>query len=710
VRNDNLPPRIIRLNDLAHNLWTSWHPQARILFQSLNYPLWRSSGHNPVRELLDADPKQLEELSRDSEFLGLYDKAVEAFDRDMADGHFWYTKNYANVLPGPIAYFAAEFAFHTSLPIYAGGLGVLTGDAVKEATDIGVPLVAVGLMYPQGYFHQRISPEGWQEETYEQLDFERSPIQQCPFPATCGPLVEMQFGDKSLFVGVWLVKVGRVDVYLLDTNVELNSPTDRQLSARLYAADREQRLQQELVLGVGGVRVLRTLGIEPAVWHGNEGHTSFMMLERVREEVEKGVPFTHAVDRIRATSVFTTHTPVPAGHDVFSDVLMEKYFRKFWTQLGISRSDFMKLGQYAGASESTFNMTTLALKLSAQANGVSRMHGRVSRKMWQVMWPDLFEEDVPITSVTNGVHAPTWMAPELCELFDKHLKENIIENHDSVSMCQHIGEVPDRELWECHVNLKRKLFHIILERAQQRWAAGSSTAEQVIAMGALLDPDALTIGFVRRLVEYKRPALLFHDIERIQKIINNKHQPLQIIFAGKSHPADFPSKHLLHKIYTIALDRNFQGRVVFVEDHDIHIAHYLTQGVDVWLNNPRRLQEASGTSGMKAGMNGVLNLSDAAGWWQEGYNGKNGWRIGDDIKSATYNDDDEKDSSDLYDLLEKQVIPMYYRRDVDNVPQEWVKMMKESIKTIVPAFSSRRMLKEYTEKMYLPAYQSSVKK
>ncbi|HXY73736.1 MAG TPA: alpha-glucan family phosphorylase, partial [Dehalococcoidales bacterium] len=357
MRNDNLPVRINRLNDLAHNLWTSWHPQARILFQSLNYPAWRASGHNPVRELLETTPAQFEELSRDAEFLGIYDAAVEAFDKDMADGHFWFKKKYNDLLPGPIAYFAAEFAFHTSLPIYAGGLGVLTGDTVKEATDIGVPLVAVGLMYPQGYFHQRISPEGWQEETYEQLDFERSPIEQCPFPATCGPLVEVQFGDKSLFVGVWLAKVGRVNVYLLDTNVELNSPTDRQLSARLYAADREQRLQQELVLGVGGVRVLRTLGIQPVIWHGNEGHTSFMMLERVREEVEKGLSFKDAVQSVRTNSVFTTHTPVPAGHDVFSEALMEKYFRKFWTGMGIERTEFMKLGQYDGAAPSTFNMT-----------------------------------------------------------------------------------------------------------------------------------------------------------------------------------------------------------------------------------------------------------------------------------------------------------------------------------------------------------------
>ncbi len=706
MHNPEVPERIGRLNDLAHNLWTSWHPQARAVFRALNYPAWRSNGHNPVRELLDTPPERLAEMAADPAFLGLYGKAMEAFDRDLQNGHLWFPTDHRDALPGPVAYFAAEFAFHTSLPIYAGGLGVLTGDTVKEASDIGLPMAAVGLMYPQGYFHQHLSSEGWQEETYEQLDFDRAPINPCPLPQECGPVVEIQYGDRPLFLGVWQIEVGRVNVYLLDTNGEMNSPEDRNLSARLYSADREQRLQQEIVLGIGGVRVLRTLGIEPSVWHGNEGHTSFMMLERVREYTEKGDSFEQAVARVRATSVFTTHTPVPAGHDIFPADLMEKYFRTFWPQMGISRDAFMKLGHHNGAPESDFNMTVLALKLSERCNGVSKIHGRVSRRMWHVLWPAHFEEDVPIGHVTNGVHMPTWIAPEMCQLLERHINTNFIDTHDDPAVLDRIDSVPDAEMWQCHLELKRKLFHVILERAQQLWARGGTTAEQTIAMGALLDPDALTVGFVRRFAEYKRPALLFHDIERIKKIVGDKWRPVQLVFAGKSHPADFPSKHLLHKVFSIALDRAFQGRIVFVEDYDIHIAHYIAQGVDVWLNTPRRLQEASGTSGMKAGMNGVMNLSVAAGWWQEGFNGKNGWTIGGSLKTAVYDDQDDKDAEDLYRLLENDIVPLYYKRDNNDIPVGWVHAMKESMKSIIPAFSTRRMIKEYVENMYLPAVRS----
>ncbi|MDP2918908.1 MAG: alpha-glucan family phosphorylase, partial [Dehalococcoidia bacterium] len=702
----DLPLRINRLEELAHNLWVSWHPQARAVFRALNYPLWRSSGHNPVRELHETSPERLREMAQNQDFLKLYDTAIEIFDRDIADGHCWFAQKYGGKLSSPIAYFSAEFAFHNSLPIYAGGLGVLAGDAVKEASDIALPMAAVGLMYPQGYFHQRLSAEGWQEETYEQLDFDRSPITACPWPEGCGPHIQIQFGDRPLWLGVWLVKVGRVNVYLLDTNVELNSLNDRQLSARLYSADREQRLQQEMVLGIGGVRALRILGINPPLWHGNEGHTSFMMLERVREELEKGASFNDAIERVRATSVFTTHTPVPAGHDVFSEGLMEKYFHRYWEQMGIDRDTFMKLGQHDHAFSSDFNMTILGLKLSERCNGVSQIHGRVSRKMWHVLWPDNFEDDVPIGAVTNGVHVPTWLAPEIQQLMEKYMGPEIMDNQDDPEFCRQVMKIPDEQLWSCHHNLKRKLFHVIRERATERWASGSATAEQAIAMGALLDSNTLTLGFVRRFVEYKRPTLLFQDIERLKKIVSDKWNPVQIVFAGKSHPADFPSKHLLHKVYSMALDKAFQGRIVFVEDYDIHISHYLTQGIDVWLNTPRRLQEASGTSGMKAGINGVLNLSVATGWWDEAYNGKNGWLVGDKIVGMPM-DEDEKDAEELYRLLEQEIIPLYYQRNSTGLPKGWVSMMKESISAILPAFGSRRMMKEYTEKMYIPVINQS---
>jgi starch phosphorylase len=708
--NKDLPERISRLEELSNNLWVSWHPEGRAVFRAMNYPLWRSGGHNPVRELYDTPSERLNELANDPSFLALYDTAIAAFDRDLINGHCWFVNNHKGKLTGSVAYFSAEFAFHSSLPIYAGGLGVLAGDIVKEASDVGLPMTAIGLMYPQGYFHQRFSAEGWQEETYEQLDFDRSPITSCPWPKGCGPLIQIQFGDRALYLGVWLVKVGRINVYLLDTNVEMNSPADRQLSARLYSADREQRLQQEIVLGIGGVRALRTLGIEPSVWHGNEGHTSFMMLERVREEIEKGSSYEKALEHVRRSTVFTTHTPVPAGTDIFPDNLMEKYFRNFWNQMNVSRSTFLKLGQHDSAQNSDFNMTILALKLAKHINGVSKIHGKVSRKMWHIIWPNVSEDDVPITYVTNGVHLPTWMASEMYRLIDEHTDVSFVENHDDPKVCEQVTSISNKQLWGCHQDLKRKLFHVIQERVQQRWASGAGDAEQAIAMGALLDSDALTIGFVRRFVEYKRPALLFQDISRLKQIVGDKWHPVQIIFAGKSHPADFPSKHLLHRVYSMALDRDFQGRIAFVEDYDIHIAHYLVQGVDVWLNTPRRLEEASGTSGMKAGINGVLNLSDAAGWWDEGYNGQNGWLIGDSLeKSPIPKDEDEKDAAELYRLIEQEIAPLFYQRDNNDVPQGWVKMMKDSIKSIVPAFSTKRAVKEYTEKIYLPAVQIAIK-
>jgi glycogen phosphorylase len=709
LNNIVLPKRIDRLEELAKNLWVSWHPQGRAIFRALNYPVWRSSGHNPVRELYDTPLERLNELARDSSFLAIYDDAMAAFDRDMNNGRCWFVNKHKGELPGTVAYFSAEFAFHNSLPIYAGGLGVLAGDIVKEASDIGLPMTAVGLMYPQGYFHQRFSSEGWQEETYEQLDFDRSPIFPCPWPEGCGPFIQIELGDHPLYLHVWLVKVGRINVYLMDTNVELNSPADRQLSARLYSADREQRLQQEIVLGIGGVRALRVLGIEPSMWHGNEGHTSFMMLERVREEIEKGASFDEAVEYVRKTTIFTTHTPVPAGTDIFPDGLMEKYFHRFWHQMKVDRNTLLKLGQ-STADGSNFNMTILALKLSQYINGVSKIHGKVSRKMWHDIWPNLFEDDVPITHVTNGVHLPTWMASEMYQLCEKHAGISFLENHDDHKICERIMDISDAQLWQTHQELKRKLFHIILEKVQERWANGTGNAEQAIAMGALLDSDTLTIGFVRRFVEYKRPALLFHDIERLKRIVSDTWRPVQIVFAGKSHPADFPSKHLIHQVYSMALNREFLGRIAFIEDYDIHIAHYLTQGIDVWLNTPHRLEEASGTSGMKAGMNGVINLSDAAGWWDEAYNGKNGWLIGDSLnKTPLPDDDDEQDAAELYRLIEEEIAPLYYQRDNNNIPQGWVKMMKESMKSIIPTFSTKRTVKEYTEKMYLPAVKIAVK-
>ncbi len=702
-----IPARIGRLDELAHNLWWSWHEEARRLFRALDYPIWRLSGHNPVKELCEVSPETLQAAATDPSFLTLYDSVMAAFDADMSSLNTWFTTNHSHWLQVPIAYFSMEYALHNSLPIYAGGLGILAGDICKEASELGLPLVAVGFMFPQGYFHQNISVAGWQEEGYRQLNFDEAPINRVLSPTGAKAVVEVQLGEITLAIGVWQVRVGRTNIYLLDTNLEENPEQYRQLSARLYVADREQRLQQEIVLGIGGVRVLRALNINPAVWQANEGHTAFMMLERLREEIAKGASVAQALARVQATTVFTTHTSMLAGHDVFPAQLMEKYFGDYWQSLGIDRGKFFELGQQDGSSPPAFNMTASALRTANQRFAVSQLHGQVTRRMWHSLWPEVSEDQVPISHITNGVHVPSWIAPELCHLFEVYLEKDWIKEHDDIELWQRVADIPDEELWAVRQLLRRKLMRMILERAQNNWANGRVIAEQVLAMGALFDDNTLTIGFVRRFTEYKRPALIFRDIERLKKIVKNPWHPVQIIFAGKSHPADLASKQLLQQVHALATDREFQGRIAFVEDYDMHLAHYLVQGVDVWLNTPRRRQEACGTSGMKASLNGVLHLSVPDGWWREGYNGANGWSIGGDLEAPNPEEEDRVDAEALYHLLEEEIVPLYYRRDRRGVPHGWIHLVREAIRSTVPLFCARRMLKEYTERMYRPAAQSS---
>jgi starch phosphorylase len=673
------------------------------MFRMLDYSLWSQSGHNPLQQLYEISHEKLEAAAQDATFLVLYDAAVAEIDNEKKDGNSWYAMNPSLALSGPVAYFSMEFAIHSSLPIYAGGLGVLAGDLCKEASDMGIPMLAVGFMYPQGYFKQRISAEGWQEEEYQQLDFSKAPLSQILSKTGQKCLVEVKLNNRTLHLGAWLVNLGRVNLYLIDTGLEENDPQDRQLSSRLYTADREQRLKQEIILGIGGVRILRELGIKPAIWHANEGHTAFMMVERIREEVAAGASFEKALESVRKSSVFTTHTPVPAGHDTFTNQLVEQYFKDYWPSLGIDGEQFMDLGHINGNKDTHFNMTILSMKTADHRNAVSRLHGAVTRKMWCNLWLECSIDEVPITYVTNGVHVPTWIAHEYRMLFNKYLGKDWPDKQDDIEMWRHINDIPDQELWQTHQELKRKLFHVILEKAQMRWAKGEASPQQILAMGSLLDHGTLTIGFVRRFAEYKRPSLLFQDIERLKRIINDSWRPVQIIFAGKSHPADTASKLLLQRVHTMARDRSFQGRIAFLEDYDMHLSRYLVQGVDVWLNVPRRLQEASGTSGMKAALNGVIHLSVPDGWWHEGYSDGNGWAIGDDTIKISAEEEDKSDAGALYSLLEEKVIPLYYNRDRRNIPQAWVAMMKKSISTITPVFSARRMLKEYGTRMYLPA-------
>ncbi len=698
-----IPDRIRRLTDLADNLWWSWHPPARNLFKAVSYPLWRSTRHNPVRMLQLANPQRLEALARDPEFLSLYDRVLDAFETDLSNGHLWFSEEHPDQRR-PVAYFSAEFGLHGSLPIYSGGLGVLSGDHCKEVSDLGLPFVGVGFIYPQGYFRQHIPPDGWQEAIYDTLNYDQVPLHPVLDGGGNRLIVEVVLRGTPVYMQVWQVRVGRVNIYLMDTNVSQNAPWDRDLSARLYGGDQETRIRQEMVLGLGGVRALGLLGIDPGVWHMNEGHSAFLVLERLRRLVQGGFSFDRAVETVRNTTAFTTHTPVPAGHDAFPFHLMDEYFGRFWQEMGISREQFLGLGEYHGR----FNMTVLALRLSGRSNGVSQLHGEVSRRMWQSVWPERPVEDVPIAAITNGVHVPSWISTTLKDLFSEYVSPDWEDRHDEPALWERLNEIPDPVLWAAHGHLKEKLLAFVDAGTRLRWRGGQMVASQVLASGTLLEPEALTIGFARRFATYKRATLIFRDLQRLKRILHAENRPVQIVFAGKAHPADGGGKQFIQEVYQYAQDPEFGGRIAFLEDYDLHMARFLVQGVDIWLNNPRRPNEASGTSGMKAAMNGVPNLSILDGWWPEAYHpadggrAANGWAFGE-VQYDDWETQDEIDSQALYRLLEEQVVPLYYDRDAAGVPRGWVKVMKEAMRTSIAAFSMRRMIKEYVEQMYLPA-------
>ncbi len=701
IADHKLPKRIAGLNELSLNLWWSWHPEARGLFKVLDRPLWKTTCHNPVQLLNQIAPHRLVAAAEDNEFLRRYDSIMKEF-MDCCSG----AKNkdkiaYPQLEQKTIAYFSMEFAIHNSLPLYAGGLGILAGDHCKEASDLGLPLIGVGFMYPQGYFQQRITEDGWQEETYKQIDFANSPITPVLNVQRQPLKVRVDLDSKAVYVAVWQVNVGRVKLYLLDTHLEENLPDDRELSARLYGGNSEMRLQQEIILGIGGVRVLRELQVNPSVWHANEGHTTFMMLERCRELVEKGFDFNQAIREVQNTTVFTTHTPVAAGNDVFTHGVIEKYFHRYWDSLGLNRERFLDLGSQSHG-DSVFNMTALGLRAANYRNGVSKLHGVVCRRMWHNLWPELEEREVPIVSITNGVHVPSWISPQMALLYEKYLGRDWLCRQDDPLLWNNMGAIPAEEIWGARRWLKNKLINALQDRARERWSRGSGSPAKALAMGALLDSEALTIGFCRRFTDYKRPWLILRDMERLKRILQNELRPVQIIFAGKAHPSDHQGKCLIQQAYNIARDPQFGGRVVFVENYDLHLARYLVQGVDLWLNTPRMYQEASGTSGMKAALNGVVHFSILDGWWYEGYNGNNGWAISDGQTSGS-SDQDKSESDELYRMLENNIIPLYYERDLNGMSKGWIRVIKETIRSCAPEFSARRMLKEYVEQMYLPA-------
>jgi starch phosphorylase len=687
-----MPDRISGLAEIAYNLWWSWHPGARMLFKMLNRIVWKESGHNPVQMLRDFPPDILKTFADNTEYLRHYDVVLSKFRNDIKTKICWFAANFP--APGclPIAYFSAEYGLHHSLPFYAGGLGFLAGDYIKECSDLGVPMVAVGFMYPEGYLRQIIRMDGWQEDVDEMLDRDATPIERVLDEKGDQLIVKVPFVDPPIHVAVWKVDVGRIPLYLMDTDIQINDPWNRRISAHLYFGDIEQRLRQEIILGIGGIAVLNALGIKHSVIHLNEGHSAFAILERLRERIEEGKTFEEALELVRSTTVFTTHTPMPAGHDVFPFHLMDKYFSHCYPFLGISRETFFQLGIDPKEPEAGFNVTAFSIRMSRYVNAVSTRHGEVTRHMWQSLWPDKKEEEAPIDQITNGIHLLTWIEPKIKMLLNKYLGSTWIEDHDKPVTWGLIDDIPDKELWQVHNWLKIKLINFIREQARRRWTQNGVTPVNVISGGILLDPTSLTIGFARRFTSYKRADLIFNNLERLKRILKDRWRPVQIIFAGKAHPADDEGKRILQRIYNFAHDQETGGRIAFVENYNEQLAQYMVHGVDLWLNNPLPPMEACGTSGMKASLNGVPHLSVLDGWWIEGYNGKNGW--------AFEGKGDEQDAAAIYDLLEKEIVPLFYKLDESGTPASWVRVMKEAVKSTAAQFSARRMVKEYALKFY----------
>ena len=681
---------------------------ARTVFRRLDYPLWRLTAHNPVRMLKLVSEDALERVLHDADWLATYDRVIGRLDAARAARNTWCEAECGDLKDKTVAYFSAEFALHQSMPIYAGGLGVLAGDHCKEASDLGVPLIGVGFMYPQGYFHQSLTADGWQVEIYERLNWTDTAIEPAMTPEGKPCVTAVPLGNRTVLVAVWQVRVGRVKLFLLDTDLEENAPWDRELSARLYGGDRETRIQQEIILGVGGVRVLRALGIHPSVYHLNEGHAGFVVLQRIRDLCESGWQYDAALEDVRRTTVFTTHTPVAAGHDAFPFHLVEAHLAGAWGDLGDYRERFLALGHHDAGGGAMFNMTALCLRATGAVNGVSRLHGEVTRQMWQGIWPDTPREQLPIASLTNGVHVPTWMSYEVAGLLEKYLGADWLEHHDDPAVCDRVLEIPDEELWEARQALRAFLFNFVRERARHRWTTEQVAASRIVAAGTMFDHNTLTIGFARRFTSYKRPELIFSDADRLASILTAPGRAVQILFAGKAHPADEVGKHHLQHIYKHALDPKFGGRIAFVDDYDLHVAHFLVQGCDVWMNNPRKPMEASGTSGMKAAINGTPHLSIGDGWWAEGFTGSNGWLIEGHADPHDHGAQDWADAQAMYALLEEQLVPTFYERDARGIPRRWLQIVKESMRTVMPLFSTRRMVKEYVREMYLPAVKQTV--
>lgn len=700
----NLPPALAPLRELAMNVWYSWNWDAVQLFIRLDPVLWEKCGQNPVLMLGMLSQDALDAAAKDESFVNNLSRVHEQFRRYLSQPG-WFAEAHGGERRFLTAYFSTEYGLDEGLPIYSGGLGVLSGDHLKSASDLGLPLVGVGLLYQKGYFRQVLNVDGWQQELYPDNDWYNMPVH-IETGADGKPLtIELDLAGERVLARVWRVQVGRTPLILLDTNVDGNSDHSRQITSTLYGGDREMRIRQEVVLGVGGVRALHALGMEPTVYHMNEGHSAFLALERIRTLMKDfKVSYGAAREFVAATNVFTTHTPVPAGNETFDPALVLKYMQNIAGEIGLSPQDFLALGQDGPQSARSFGMTVMALRTAAFANGVSRLHGEVARTMWKDLWPGLPEAEVPITSITNGIHARSWVSHDMAELYLRYLGPRFIENPGDSSVWERIESIPASELWRIHQIRKERLVFFVRRRLAsqlRRQGVGPAslrTAEEV------LDPQALTIGFSRRFATYKRAGLLFRQPERLVRLLTDSHRPVQILFAGKAHPQDIPAKEIIKSVVGYARDSRLRSRLVFLEDYDINVARYLVQGVDVWLNTPRRPQEASGTSGMKAAANGALNCSVLDGWWVEGHDVDTGWAIGDAEVYADAEEQDRIECEALYHLLENEIVPLFWDRDRSGMPRQWLTMMKASIRKLGAVFNTHRMVREYAERAYLPAH------
>ena len=702
--NPQLPKRVGELLDIANNLWWSWNSEFLRLFKEIDSDLWETVGKNPVKFLKLVSQDKLEDIAKDEEFLAKYDEVVNNFNSYMQTKETWFSKNYPNNANDLIAYFSAEYGIDEIIPIYSGGLGILSGDHLKSASDLGLPFVAVGLLYKNGYFNQKIDGYGTQKTEYTNIDLDNLPI--LPVKDENGEdlIIDVDFPDRKLYLKIWKIVVGRISLYLMDSDIDKNIAEDRVVTLRLYGGDQEMRIRQEIVLGMAGIKLLKRLGLKPSVYHMNEGHSAFLTLEVIKDAMEeKQVSFEVAKSMCSAKTVFTTHTPVPAGNDIFPIELMDKYFSNFWPKLGISREDFLRLGmKNSQGLEQGFNMGMLALRIAGKKNGVSKLHGAVSRRLFSDVWPNIAPDKSPIEYVTNGIHTCSWLAPSMKKLFNQYLKPYWQDNIQDDETWNDIKNIPNKELWDTHTDRKKKLCALVKNNITTRLKSSGYNYEEINEIVSKLNPNALTIGFARRFATYKRATLIFRDLERLTQLLNNPERPVQLIFAGKAHPADKEGQDLIKFIHEVSMKPQFKGKIFLLENYNIAMSRYLISGVDVWLNNPRRPMEASGTSGQKASVNGVINFSVLDGWWAEGYNQKNGWTIGDNTEYQSYEEQDIADSESLYNTLENKIIPLYYEnKKEDGVSDKWMEMFKNSLISTGGRYSTSRMVIDYTRDYYM---------